>query len=90
MSKTKPVHHLETIAPGRVASILALATSDPMEMILRPEYFDKYATYGLRKHDCIMVVANMHEDEVEYGWLRVVSVADGIITVKKADAPCVY
>ena len=57
-----------------------------MEQILLPEYFDRYATYGLRKHDRVMVTASML-DEAEYGWLRIVSVADGIITVARTDAP---
>ena len=86
MTKAKTIHFLETIAPGRLASVWSLTTSDPMEQILLPEYFDRYSTYGLRAHDRVMVTANML-DEAEYAWLRVVSVADGIVAVKRTDTP---
>jgi hypothetical protein len=65
--KSKPIHHLETIAPGRVMSIWAFATSDTMEEIMRPEYFDRYSDRGLRTHDRLMVVSNMLE-QAEYAW----------------------
>jgi hypothetical protein len=81
--RAKPVHFLEQIAPGRLATIWALTTSDSMEMILRPEYFDKYTSYGLRKNDRLMITANVLDANPECGWLRVVSAADGLVAVTK-------
>ena len=75
--------HLELIAPGtRAARIYALTTTDPLDRVLSSGYFDRFAEWGLRKADRIMVSANLH-GAVDCCWLVCEANVEGHVSVRR-------
>ena len=81
--RAKTCHMLETIGPGRLCSLWALTTSDPLEMIRGDFLTERFGSYGLRRFDLIIVNASIDE-KPEHCWLRVTDVIDGYISVERA------
>jgi len=80
--KTKTCHMLETLGPGRLCSLWALTTSDPLNVVTGDYLTARYASYGLRRFDLIAVNANIDETP-EHCWLRVTGVVDGHIAIER-------
>ena len=79
----KRIEEFESIARSRAGGItFSLVTSDSLQNVLRPAFFDRFSTRGLRKFDRIQVIADCR-NAGELATLLVEENLEGKVQVRK-------
>ena len=87
--KQRQANLLEVIAPGQFCSVWSLSAADKMEQVVSDGYLTKrFAAFGLRKNDRVMVTADINSDKPSHAWLVIRDVASrgvskGAITAER-------